>query len=214
MGELQHRESMLRAYIQSRPQVAAELIAIAGRNLSQPEYQALEKYLKTADAGKPAAPTDTKRESALLDSACKSLTEHFFSERGRSEAARYSLIELLHIADTARVAGKTESHWNTLNEDLLEGIAWEKMNSPEQGIVRMNTRRIVGNLYGKPLWEVTPRYSIDKKIERVVDLYYLTEREIEGVAYSRHIPCGPKTLQHINSILAAHQLPALHDVVK
>ncbi len=133
---------------------------------------------------------------------------------------RYSLVELIDLAVAAQIS--KNDHWQILNEDLLNGIAWAKVDSPQgqmrrdisQGMTRMNTLQIVSTLYGKELCEASPRYSINKKIERVVDFYYLTEKEIENFAYARNIPCGAKTLQHINSVLAAHQLPAIDDVVK
>jgi len=134
----------------------------------------------------------------------------------------YSLTELINLADAAWSSENRDDHWQILNEDLLKGIAWAKVDSSQgqarrdisRGMTRMNVLQIVSDLYEKEMWEVTSRYSSTHKIKRVVDFYYLTEREIENFAYSKNIPCGAKTLEHINNVLAAHQLPAINEVIK
>lgn len=124
----------------------------------------------------------------------------------------YSLDELLHLADANR-RSSGDSQWQFLNEDLLKGMAWVKAKAQER-ISQKNVSKIIDHLYHLPIWKTTPSYSGDKKFAQVIDLYYLTEHEIEGFAYSFQIPCGPKTLQRINNILTAHQLPPLHEVTR
>lgn len=125
----------------------------------------------------------------------------------------YSLVELIYFADSTQSSDDRNNRWRFLKEDLLNGIAWLKAGTQER-IAQKNVSRIVDHLYQRPMSEVTPRYSFDKKFKRVVDLYYLTEKEIEGLAYSFQIPCGQKTLLRINNILTTHQLPPLHDVAR
>ena len=222
MEELQHREALLRAYIRSSPQAISELIAVAQRTTSKAEYRVFENYLKSSRTETSPSESKPTREQTLLNSACKKLTEFLQPKSGDPKSKSESLVELLYFAEMARTAKARDSPWHILNQDLVQGISWTKTyssgasihNNVSEGRTRMNTLRIIGNLYGKELCEVTPRYSIAKKIERVVDLYYLTEWNIEAFAFYRHIPCGTKTLLHINKTLAAHGLPALNAVVR
>jgi len=77
--------------------------------------------------------------------------------------------------------------------------------------IRNNIQRLVEGLYGRPLREFTSEVAYNRRVKRVVDLYYLTERQI---CNRPRVQCGPKTLKALNEILQAYGLPATNSVLR
>jgi tRNA A37 N6-isopentenylltransferase MiaA len=95
-----------------------------------------------------------------------------------------------------------------LTENLAV-LARAPPSTPQQARVQLNLWQVLNALYLRPISELTNRYHADRRLVRILDLYFLTGDEL-----SRTHACGPKTIERLDFVLHAKGLPGIDEVVK
>jgi hypothetical protein len=100
-----------------------------------------------------------------------------------------------------------------LDQDLINFIGpIVHRNSPERvkGQAGVKAYLLVWHLYKKPIAEVSKSYSGMERIERVGDLYRLSEAEIVENARRNHTRAGGLSVAALNEYLVRHNLKPLY----
>lgn len=202
MSQSQQIQDMLHAFIRCTPLAMQSLVAVARRELPQPEFNAVRKYLENPQPRlRGCSPHDALKEG------CQKLALHFRS--GKQAPPLYTLPELIHFAESA---GQAKTSWAFLNEDLFRLCTKPRADPQNKGHSLISN--VLRSLHGRPISEVAPSYTFDKTFTKVIDLYYVTEREIYRFARTQYLPCGPKAFEYLENMLTSQNLPPLSEVAR